>query len=137
MVFSVDVCGPESPDPVSWKTFGNVCAPEKGPSKYTIPLLRNIKDVTMAKIKSYAIVSRTSWTSQTPPVRCVDFLTVASPKSVQLHGLLKVNASRVSHFRGSRWPHANKNKASSAPTMFRLEEAYGGTQNFQDNPAIR
>ena len=34
----------------------------------------------------------------------------------------------MSHFRCSRWPCSDENKATSAPTMFRLEEAYCGGQ---------
>ena len=128
---------PESPDPVSRKTTGNVCTPEKGPSKHTIPLSRNITDATMTTIQSHAIISRTSRTAQTPSVRCIDFLNVASPKSVQHLGLIKVRAIPLSRCRSSRWSRADENKASSAPTLFRLDEAYGGTQDFQDNPATR
>ena len=129
--------GPEGPDPVSRKTIGNVCTPEKEPSKHNIPLSRNITCATMATIQSHAIISRTSWTAHTPSVLCLEFLNVASPKSVQHLGLLKAQAIPLSRFRGSRWPRADENKASSAPTLFRLDEAYGGTRDFQDNPAIR
>jgi hypothetical protein len=76
----------------------------------------------MVRKQSHTITYRTSGSAQMTLVCCVEVFNVASRKSSHHLELLKIYTLWFSCFRGVRWLHDDKNKASSVVTVFRQSE---------------